>query len=63
MSIAHSHHPQVIHSLFDILEWGCDVDTGVQEYSNIYAVWALLTMFRRSSYLQDSVVKLTIEEL
>ena len=63
MSVAHNHHHQVVYLSLHILKGVCDVNTGVQEDSDSFDVWALLTLFRISRDLQDSVGKLIVEEL
>ena len=63
MSVDNNHHPQVIHSSLDILKGDYDVNTGVQEDSNNCGLWDLITMFGRARDLQDSVGKVTVEEL
>ena len=56
-------NPQLLDSLLEILKGDYDVNKGIQEYSNNCGLCALLTMFRRARGHQDSVGKLTLEEL
>ena len=63
MTIGMKENPQHMNSLLEILKGDCDVNKGIQEYSNNYGLYALLTIFKRARGCEDSVGKLTLEDL